>query len=189
MTPKAINATAINAEYGVVTEPATLTLHRVLPGPIKRAWDYLTVSDLRRQWLAEGEMPMEVGSAFELVWHNDELTTPPGQRPEGFGGEHRMSSVITACDPPHTLAFTWGSTGGVSFELREQGQHVLLTLTHRRILDPELQLKISAGWHGHLDVLVARANGVEPAPFWDTWLRLKGDYAARLAGRGAAQQH
>lgn len=179
MTIQAIDAKTINAGYGVVSEPATLTLQRVLPGPIQRAWSYLTVSDLRRQWLAEGEMPMEVGAAFELVWHNDELTTPPGQRPPGFDAEHRMSSVITVCEPPHTLAFTWGSTGGVTIELRQDGPHVLMTLTHRRIVDPELQLKISAGWHGHLDVLVARANDLEPAPFWDTWLRLKNEYAAR----------
>lgn len=182
MTHQAIAASVINSGFGVITEPATLTLHRVLPGPIERAWDYLTVSGLRRQWLAEGEMPLQVGAAFEMVWHNDELTTPPGQRPDGFSAEHRMASVITACEPPHKIAFTWGNTGGVTFELREEGEHVLLTLTHRRIEDPELQLKISAGWHGHLDVLIARVSGVEPAPFWETWLRLKSEYTARRAG-------
>lgn len=179
MTAQLLTPDAINAEYGVVTEAATLTIKRVLPGPISRAWDYLTVSDLRRQWLADGEMPLEVGAAFELVWRNDELTQPPGQRPEGFGTEHRMASVITACEPPHRIAFTWGGTGGVTFELREQGRHVMLTIIHERIVDPDQQLKISAGWHGHLDVLVARANGLAPAPFWDTWLRLKTEYAAR----------
>jgi hypothetical protein len=32
----------------------------------------------------------------------------------------------------------------------------------------------------HLDVLVARARGEEPPPFWDGWLKLKQDYDRRL---------
>ncbi len=176
MSTSALNVDVINASNGTITEPATLTLTRVLPGPIQRAWDYLTVSDLRRQWLAEGEMPMEVGAPFELVWHNDALTTPPGERPPGFEGEHRMACVIIACDPPHTLAFTWGSTGGVTFSLREDGAHVLLTIVHARIPDPALQRKVSAGWHGHLDILLARLQGTEPVAFWDNWRRLLEQY-------------
>ena len=42
--------------YGVLTEPATLRIERLLPGPIERVWAYLTESDLRRKWLAAGEM-------------------------------------------------------------------------------------------------------------------------------------
>jgi uncharacterized protein YndB with AHSA1/START domain len=81
--------------YGVLTEPATLTIQRFLPGPIERVWAYLTEGDLRRQWLAAGEMEMKVGAPFEFVWHNDELTDPPGQRAPGFSDEHRMESRIT----------------------------------------------------------------------------------------------
>ena len=92
--------------YGVLTEPATLTIQRLLPGPIERVWSYLTQSDLRRQWLAAGEMEMVPGSSFELVWRNDELTNPPGTRPPGFGDEHRMESRITELDPPYRLAIT-----------------------------------------------------------------------------------
>ena len=53
--------------YGVLTEPATLTIQRMLPGPIERVWAYLTESDLRRKWLAAGEMEMKVGAPFEHV--------------------------------------------------------------------------------------------------------------------------
>jgi hypothetical protein len=35
--------------YGVLTEPATRAIERLLPGPIERIWAYLTESDLRRQ--------------------------------------------------------------------------------------------------------------------------------------------
>ena len=59
--------------HGALTEPATLKIQRLLPGPIERVWAYLTESDLRRQWLAAGQMEMKVGAPFELVWRNDEL--------------------------------------------------------------------------------------------------------------------
>jgi uncharacterized protein YndB with AHSA1/START domain len=175
-----MSAVAGRETYGTIVEDATLKIQRVLPGPIGRVWAYLTESELRRQWLASGDMDMKVGSAFELCWRNDELTNPPGHKPDGFGEEHRMQSRITACDPPRLLAFEWGSTGGVIVELEAKGDQVLLTLTHRRVLDRAMRLNVSAGWHAHIDVLTARLSGKEPQPFWDEWLRLKGEYESRL---------
>ena len=166
--------------YGVLIEPATLQIQRLLPGPIERVWAYLTQSELRRQWLAAGDMEARADSPFELVWRNGELSDPPGQRPEGFGEEHRMQGQITAFDPPRKLAISWGSTGGVSFELAPQGQEVLLTVTHHRVLDPTTLLNVSAGWHAHLDVLAARLDGKTVSSFWDGWKRLKADYEQRL---------
>jgi len=166
--------------HGVLTEPATLKIQRLLPGPIERVWAYLTESDLRRQWLAAGDMAMHVGAPVELVWRNDELTDPPGTRPPGFPEEHRMQSRITELDPPRRLAITWGSTGGVCFDLEPQGDEVLLTVTHRRVPDRATLLNVSAGWHVHLDLLVARSTGKVPGPFWDGWSRLKQDYDRRL---------
>ncbi|MGN6092926.1 MAG: SRPBCC domain-containing protein, partial [Luteibacter jiangsuensis] len=69
--------------YGTLVEQTTLRIQRVLPGPIERVWAYLTDSDLRRQWLASGEMEMKAGTPFEFCWRNDELTNPPGRKPEG----------------------------------------------------------------------------------------------------------
>jgi uncharacterized protein YndB with AHSA1/START domain len=166
--------------YGALAEPATLKIERLLPGPIERVWAYLTESDLRRQWLAGGQMTMKADAAFELVWRNDELTNPPGQRPPGFSEEHRMQSRITELAPPHKLAITWGNTGGVSFELEPKGNKVLLTVIHRRLPDRATMLNVSAGWHMHLDILAARAGGKEPAPFWDGFSRLKTEYGRRL---------
>jgi len=166
--------------YGVLTEPATLTLQRLLPGPIERCWAYLTESELRRQWLAAGEMEMKVGAEVEFVWRNDELTNPPGQRPAGFPDDHRMQCRITELDPPRKLAITWGSTGGVSFELEPEGNEVLLTVIHRRVPDRATLLNVSAGWHMHLDVLAARARGEEPEPYWDGWSLLKKEYDRRI---------
>jgi uncharacterized protein YndB with AHSA1/START domain len=166
--------------YGELIEPATLKIQRLLPGPIERVWAYLTQSELRRQWLAVGDMEMKVGASFELVWRNDELSNPPGKRPQGFEEEHRMQSRIVACDAPHRLVFTWQRGGEVSFDLEARGSKVLLTVVHRRLPDRATMVKVAAGWHGHLDVWVARATGAEPDPFWDRWLSLKDEYDRRL---------
>ena len=166
--------------YGVLTEPATLTIQRFLPGPIERVWAFLTESDLRRQWLAAGDMELKVGAPFEFVWRNDELSDPPGQRPPGFPDEHRMQSRITEIDPPRKLAFAWNGSGDVSFELEPKGEDVLLTVIHRRLRDRETTLMVGAGWHMHLDTLVARATGKQPEPFWDGWTRLRDEYDQRV---------
>lgn len=166
--------------FGALTEPATLTIERLLPGPIERVWAYLTESELRRKWLAAGPMEMKVGAPFEFVWRNDELSDPPGQRPPDFGDEHRMQSRITEVDPPRKLAFAWQGSGDVSFELEPRGDHVLLTVIHRRLPDRATLLKVGAGWHMHLDILVARATGRKPEPFWEGWSQLQKEYDKRM---------
>ena len=177
-----MNMTSLTAveSYGTISEPATLTIQRLLPGPIERVWAYLTDSELRKKWLAAGAMEMAIGSAFEFVWRNDELSKPAGQRPPGFPEEHRMAGTITELDAPRKLAISWGRSGGVTFELEPKGERVLLTLTHRRLPDRDSLLNVSAGWHAHLDVLLAQLEGSELAPFWDRWLALKQQYEPRL---------
>ncbi|NKC31937.1 SRPBCC family protein [Falsiroseomonas selenitidurans] len=168
------------ADHGELTGPDTLRIARLLPGPIERVWAYLTESALRRQWLAAGEMVLEPGTGFELVWRNDELNETPGQRPEGFPAEHRMRGQVTAVDAPRRLDITWGTASAVRFTLAAQGDQVLLTILHQRLPDRASLLNVSAGWHRHLDMLEARATG-RPAPdFWSGWQRLKADYATRL---------
>ena len=166
--------------YGELIEPATLRIQRLLPGPIERIWAYLTESELRRQWLASGDMQAKVGTPFTLTWRNDELTDPPGQRPSGFSEEHSMDSKIIMFDPPRKLAFTWGESGEVSFELDQRGNKVLLTVIHRRLPDRNMTLMVGAGWHMHLDILFARTTGAKPAPYWDGWTRLKAEYDQRI---------
>jgi uncharacterized protein YndB with AHSA1/START domain len=91
-----------------------------------------------------------------------------------------MQSRITELDPPHKLAITWGTAGGVSFELERKGEEVQLTVVHSRLPDHSTLLNVSAGWHMHLDILVARLAGTEAGLFWDGWSRLKQEYSRRL---------
>ncbi|MCI3133621.1 SRPBCC family protein [Phenylobacterium aquaticum] len=165
--------------YGVRTETTTVRMQRLLPGPIERVWAYLTESDLRRQWLASGPMELKAGGHVELTWRNSELTPHEEERPEGMRAEHSMESRITRLDPPRLLAFTWGE-GEVTFELEPQGAEILLTVTHRRLIERSALLNVSAGWHAHLDLLADRLSNREPGPFWRHWSELKAEYEARL---------
>ena len=63
---------------------------------------------------------------------------------------------------------------------------MLLTVIHRRLPDRATMLNVGAGWHMHLDVLVARVAGDEPAPFWDGWSRLKQEYDRGCRPDGAS---
>lgn len=177
-----MNDIAPRHAHGVLTEPMTLQIQRLLPGPIERVWAYITDADLRRQWLAGGPMDTRPGGTVEFVWRNDELNDPPSRRPDGFDAEHRLLCEILEYDPPRRLAISWGRSDGVTFELAPAGQKVLLTITHRRLPDRDMLLKVSAGWHAHLDVLTARMEGVAPPPFWDNWLQRKGEYEGRIPG-------
>lgn len=168
-------------DYGTLSAPETLTIQRLLPGPIERVWSWLTQSDLRAKWLASGDMPMTAGAPFSLTWRNNELTDPPGTRPEGMSGEHTAACRVIEADPPNRLRYDWTGVGEVTFELQSVGEKVLLTLTHSGIPDRGTLLGVSAGWHAHLDLMAARLEGTAPKPHWDNYTALRADYVKRLA--------
>ncbi len=166
--------------FGQVISPRTIEMQRLLPGPIERIWDYLTKSDLRRQWLASGEMDLKVGAECDLVWHHDETTTPPGARPDGVNPESHLPSRITVCEPPHKLGFMFWSDSEVIFELKPAGTKVLLILTHRNLPSRGMMVGVSTGWHAHLDVLTARVSDEKIENFWDHWRAYKELYEQRI---------
>ena len=167
--------------YGTLAEDATLTIRRLLPGPIDRIWSYLTESELRQKWLAEGAMDLTADAPFTFTWRNSELTDPSGTPPEGFSPEHSMECRIVEVEPLRKLTFTWNGTGNVTIKLEPMGDEILLTLTHRRIADKSAQAAIGPGWHAHLDLLAARMSDRQPKPFWDSWKKLRTEYADRFA--------
>ena len=172
------------AEFGNLIAPRTLEMQRLLPGPIERVWEYLTKSDLRRQWLASGEMKLEQGAECELVWHHDQTTNPPGQRPEGVNEESHLASRITVCEPPRKLGFMFWSDSEVIFELKPAGNRVLLTLTHSKLPSRSMMVGVSTGWHSHLDVLAKRLAGETAENFWDHWRAYKTEYEKRIPAEG-----
>jgi len=174
-----MNIQATANDYGTISEGSTLTIQRWLPGPVERIWTYLTDSDHRRRWLAAGEMRLAPAASFEFVWRNGELSDPSDPRPAGFPEEARMSSHVIAVDPMRMLRIAWGK-GDVTFELMPKGEKVLLTLTHRGLDDRGARTMIAAGWHMHLDILVARVSGKESVSFWSGWAQLRDTYEQRL---------
>jgi len=168
------------ADYADLIDATSVRIERLLPGPIERVWDYLTRSELRGQWLAVGDMDLRVGGKVDLTWNNAELTGHHEDPPEGIQAIHHQESAVIRVDPPRLLTFGWAGGSDVTFELEPQGDEVKLTLTHRRARDRSQLLGLSAGWHAHLDVLVARLEGQEVPVFWANWTRLRADYDQRL---------
>ena len=83
-------------------------------------------------------MEPRVGGKVSLRFKHSELSpnqAPPPEKYRKMDAEgHRAEETVTEFDPPRRLAFTWGGTSEVVFELspREDGK-VLLTLTHRKL--------------------------------------------------------
>ena len=90
-----------------------------------------------------------------------------------------MQCRIIELDPPRRLTFAWSDSGGVTMTSSRRASDVLLTADPPRHSGPRHAPHVSAGWHAHLDILDARLAGSEPAPFWDSWRRLRADYDAR----------
>lgn len=172
-----INALELQTRSTLVA-PNTLRIQRLLPGPATRIFAYLADGNLRRQWLASGDLPSEVGAPFTLTWRNDELSGGSEHRPEGFPAEHSAQCRLLEIDPPHRLAYSWGEIGIVTIDLEERGADVLLTLTHDRLPDDAgLRGNVFPGWHAHLDLLEAIVAG-DPAPLlWPHWCALRAEYA------------
>ena len=175
------------SEFGVVTQARTIRFERLLPGPIERVWAYLTESDKRGRWLACGPMELRVGGRVELNFRHADLTPHVEQPPEKYrnlADGFTTHGRVTRCDPPRLLAYTWDEqsevASEVTFELRPQGDHVLLVLTHRRLGDRATMISVAGGWHAHLAILLDHLNGRAPQPFWSTHARLEAEYDKRL---------
>jgi uncharacterized protein YndB with AHSA1/START domain len=170
--------TRFNDMHGTLADAGVLRIQRRLPGPIERVWSYLTDSDLRRQWLASGTMSLRPGASFELVWRNDDLSSSPDERPDGFSSESRATCQLVEVEPPRRMRYLWPGVGEVSFELEPADGDVLMTVIHRQLSGERLVLNVCAGWHAHLALLVALLDGQRPPSLWSTWKRLREEYEA-----------
>jgi uncharacterized protein YndB with AHSA1/START domain len=142
--------------FGTLLDAQTIRFVRELPGPIERVWAYLTESDLKATWIGATEIPSTVGGETTMTWE--------GEDGEPGGGLTIRTRVF---DAPHVLEYDWielHAPGGairdsvVRFELAVHGDGVRLTLTHRA-LPIDSYPTVAAGWHAHLDTLVAQLDG------------------------------
>lgn len=173
------------SEYGFVTEPGTVRIQRVLPGPIERVWAYLTESEKRGTWLASGPMELREGGRVELLFRNGDLSPHAEPTPEKYQQYEGASfqGRIVRLDPPRLLSYTWGGEredSEVTFELTPRGEDVLLVIVHRRLDGREAMVSVASGWHTHLEILIDLLNDREPRPFWSSHALLEAEYEQRI---------
>ncbi len=174
-------------QYGQMPEPETVVIRRQLPGPVERLWAYLTEPEKRRRWLAGGPMGLFPGGEVTLVFRHTEITPSDDRPPEKYAGVTdgvSTTGVVTACEPPFLLAFTWDADtdhdSEVRFELTPEGDKVDLTVTHRRLVRRGQLISVAAGWHTHLAILESLLDGSAPPAFWRSHTKLEADYDQRL---------
>lgn len=178
---------------GRLIGPGAVRFERLLPGPMERVWAYLVDPGLRRTWLADGAMELRVGGAIEMIWHNETIgdtSESPSESLLSLSG-YRCTGVVTACEPPRLIAFTWDEPGSSS-EVRvalsdaspaaENGPaRVRLVLTHTRLRSAGSVEGTATGWHTHLDFLESQLDGRPELPsYWSIHERYERHYAEWL---------
>jgi uncharacterized protein YndB with AHSA1/START domain len=142
------------SDRGETRQETMVRFERRMPGPLERAWEFITSSEHLGKWLMAGSIEPREGGAVNL-------------------GDGHIRGVVTQWQPPRRLTYTWNvfSPGEmvsgfpesyVTFELEPIGDSVQLVLTHRPILLKEFEGRTMMGWHTLLDSLVAVAQGRQP---------------------------
>ncbi len=175
------------SDYGELIAPGAIRFTRLLPGPIERVWAYLVEPDKRAKWFAGGPMDLREGGKVELEFRHSDLSAEPPP-PEAGGYESTETAEVVRIDPPRLLVLNWHDVSGgeagysvVAFELAQQGDKVLLTLTNSRIAGRGNLVSVGGGWHAHLGVLEDVLEGREPRFFWQTYHARHADYDQRIA--------
>jgi uncharacterized protein YndB with AHSA1/START domain len=174
-------------DYGERLDDSTVRFERLLPGPIDRVWSYLTEGDKRARWLCGGDAEPEVGGHVDMHFHNLSLSSDEDiPRPEKYRDmpeKMSFSGKVLRYEPPRVLAHTWefaNEASEVLYELTEQGDKVLLVLTHSLLESIDTVLSVSGGWHTHLNILVDVLEGGKPRPFYKMQTQLEAEYEQRL---------
>ncbi len=141
---------------GVRGGRGVVQLKRRLMATPEEVWPLLVDPAVVATWLAPLAIEPRVGGAYTLTFEN-------------------MASVsrghITAFEPPTLLEYRWYEgepiESVVRFELRTVDAGVTdLVLTHTLLHRASDLHRYAAGWHAHLDLLVARLTGRATA--WDS---------------------
>ena len=177
--------------FGKLVNPETVVFERLLPGPVKRVFDFLWNEEKRKLWFTSGVMPTRTGEKFHMHWKHNEYSphkaVPPERMIEMDAKGHDSTNTLLAYEPPYRLAYTFGEdktrpghqNAEVEFLLMPEGDKVRLILTHTKVPDRGYALGVSTGWHSHLDVLEYQLKNETPPAFWDIFRRYDGVYDKR----------
>lgn len=151
----------MNSREGEITvdgDRATMTFVRRLPFGIEEVWAAITEPAERAAWFGETALDGRAGGTIEM------MPTDPPAPPE----RKRVTGRILVWDPPHVLEHEWRQgiveDGVVRYELAADGDHTVLTFTHRGLSVGNVNGFIP-GTHAFLDRLDAHLAGA-PVPDW-----------------------
>ena len=156
-------------DYGTIEERdgrSAVRLERRLNATPEEIWPLLTEPEEVALWLAELAIEPRVGGSYDLAFENTGTVS---------------TGRITAFEPPTLLEYRWREGEAVEslvrFELHPVAGATDLLLTHTLLRGDSVLSEYAAGWHHHLELLVARLAG--RAADWD-WSR----FNDLLAGYG-----
>jgi uncharacterized protein YndB with AHSA1/START domain len=158
-------------EFGTV-EPAEVVFERRLAAPRERVWRALTDPKELAGWLAPTLVEPRVGGSIVIQFDD---------------GEAR--GTITEIREPEVIAYTWreGDTDSLlRFELAPDAGGTRLTLRHT--FEEEADLAgFGAGWHQHLERLVAQLSGTPIGADWARFRELRSEYERKAQPRREAE--
>lgn len=134
-----------------------LFLQRAIPAPVDRVFSAWTDPKSIKGWFAPpdtetplAEVDLRVGGRYRI-----------GFKEKGVDVLRVVSGVYREIRPPNHLVFTWcweddpdNHETVVTVDLREQGGHTELRLTHIHFLSEQVRNHHNAGWLGCLDGLI-----------------------------------
>ena len=137
---------------------ATLRFVRRLPHPVEEVWAAITDPVERSRWMGPSTVDGRVGGTITTV-----ADGPPV--PDEI---KRMTGEILVWDPPRVLEHEWHQSvvepGVVRYELEADGEHTILTFTHRGLSEKNAEGFIP-GTHAYFDRLAAALADATP-PEW-----------------------
>ena len=157
------------SDFGVVLDPTTLRFTRTLPASVEEVWAWLTESDKRGQWLASGDMDLMEGGGVTLRFLHADLSSVREPTPEAYKPYEEgltTQGLITRCEPPHLLSYTWGGSAGRPAAARAP--------TGRMAARPAAKPSQTAP---------ARLAGRDPGPFWSANAAWEAEYQRRIPRR------
>jgi len=129
----------------------TVTFERHYAFPRSGVWEAITNPAQLAAWLDEAVVELRVGGRFEIYFDDEP-----------------MLGVVTELIDETVLGYSWhaGRTdeSHVRWELSDEGDGTRVLLTHTR-LSSRSAAGFAAGWHHHMELLVALLQGGREA--WD----------------------
>jgi uncharacterized protein YndB with AHSA1/START domain len=136
---------------------AVLRYERRYGHPIEKVWEAITEPERLVDWLADADVELIDGGAIKLTWLNTDED----------GNTAAMTGRITRLEPPHVFEYEGDIHGRLLWELREDGDGTVLTLTNWTPAPEEYRSMTAAGWDIHLDHLEQALEG--GSVDWPNW--------------------